>query len=407
MENEEREVILKKAEAGDPEAQFLFGCSCESRGKAKSAFKWFAKSADKGYAKAQWKMACYYDMGAGVDKDSSKAFAWAMKAAEQNDDCAMNYVGYTYREGIVVEQDLQQAKHWLTKAAEMGNRNARYNLKHFDEDPSERKERISSDDVEHIELTPENYKDYLPLDFVAVSYAEAGAMGIEGDVTMISFDKKIYSLNYLYNDWGRHVVPDIIESLGEDRHYVDLGMGNHLFVSESIWEDFDIEVNVDYLRRIYYRGWIDAVLNILQENDVQTYKTNIRITNIHIEEADEFFPSDIVAYFVSMPDADSESGVIIMVDKEACFYKINYYNEAWSKEELTKFIPEECFNVTVPDSWLCADLGAKKYLYVHKSIRDAFESTYIDCYDSGDFQLGKVWKEILNDVVHNMKTGNV
>lgn len=40
--------------------------------------------------------------------------------------------------------------------------------------------------MEFIELSKENYKDYLPLDIAAFSFAFAGAMGDAGGVVIIT-----------------------------------------------------------------------------------------------------------------------------------------------------------------------------------------------------------------------------
>lgn len=127
---------------------------------------------------------------------------------------------------------------------------------------SEKDDYIDPDDVERINLTPDNFEDYSPLVLVALSVAEPGAMGIEGDITMVSSDKKIYTLNYLYEDWDEDIISSVKDMLGHYYHEVDLGMGNGLYVSDSIWEDFSLSVDEDTLQRMHYRTWIAVTLNI-------------------------------------------------------------------------------------------------------------------------------------------------
>lgn len=40
-----------------------------------------------------------------------------------------------------------------------------------------------------------NYKEYANLDVVAFSYAHGGAMGVGGEIIVITKDAKIYSMN--------------------------------------------------------------------------------------------------------------------------------------------------------------------------------------------------------------------
>ena len=51
-----------------------------------------------------------------------------------------------------------------------------------------------------INLKKSNYKKYIPLDIVALSYAEGGAMGCPGNVEIVTFDQNLYCFNYCYGD---------------------------------------------------------------------------------------------------------------------------------------------------------------------------------------------------------------
>ena len=79
--------LLRKAEAGDAEAQFNLGV-CYYRGQGIScdyvqAAYWLRKAAEQGDAPAQCKLGLLYAQGIGVGKDKVQAIYWLEKAAEQ------------------------------------------------------------------------------------------------------------------------------------------------------------------------------------------------------------------------------------------------------------------------------------------------------------------------------------
>lgn len=90
--------------------------------------KWFKKSAENGFAKAQNKLGECYESGKGVPEDQSEAVKWLRKAAEQGYAEAQKNVGHRYRKGEGVEKDLVEAAKWYRKAAEQGNDSAQWFL---------------------------------------------------------------------------------------------------------------------------------------------------------------------------------------------------------------------------------------------------------------------------------------
>ena len=79
--------LEKKAEAGDPYAQFNLG-NAYYKGNGvpqdyKEAVKWYTKSANQGVADAQCNLASCYEKGEGVTQDIEEAVKWWKKAAEQ------------------------------------------------------------------------------------------------------------------------------------------------------------------------------------------------------------------------------------------------------------------------------------------------------------------------------------
>ncbi|MGD0258348.1 MAG: hypothetical protein ABSD29_00820 [Verrucomicrobiota bacterium] len=94
------------------------------------AAKWFRKSAESGYAKAQDRLAWCFADGKGVPQDDREAFNWFRKAAEQGFADAQNQLGVGYAEGFGVGKDPKKALQWFRKAAEAGDVGGQRNLGH-------------------------------------------------------------------------------------------------------------------------------------------------------------------------------------------------------------------------------------------------------------------------------------
>ena len=123
-----------------------------------------------------------------------------------------------------------------------------------------------------ISLSKQNYTNYLPLDPIAFSYAEGGAMGSPGQIIIIDTNNNIYDF-YIYdfeNDIIKLIIPILFECqfgmFGHDIptsgwHNLYLGMGNHLMVKESIFHEFYPKA-VEYNEEpgVLYQKWIDLVL---------------------------------------------------------------------------------------------------------------------------------------------------
>ena len=67
------------------------------------AFNWFMKSAEQGYAPAQYKVGVSYAYGEGTEKDLKNALYWYEKAAEQGHAIAQRNLGSMYQSGNGVE----------------------------------------------------------------------------------------------------------------------------------------------------------------------------------------------------------------------------------------------------------------------------------------------------------------
>lgn len=123
-----------------------------------------------------------------------------------------------------------------------------------------------------ITITEENYIQYLPLNSIAFSFAEGGAMGSPGQVVIVDENSNIYCfwLQSLERDTAKRIIHPLFECqfgmFGSSKpapgwHYFYLGMGNHLLVTNSLYDKFYSEVQ-GYLNRpaLLYQRWIKLVI---------------------------------------------------------------------------------------------------------------------------------------------------
>lgn len=107
----------------------LLDCKMEPQ----TALKWYAKSADQGYAEAELALSHWYLTGTPataledpehindyivIKPSEPDAFYWAERAALQGLPKAQYTLGYYYEEGVGVEADLGAALLWYRRAAE-------------------------------------------------------------------------------------------------------------------------------------------------------------------------------------------------------------------------------------------------------------------------------------------------
>jgi hypothetical protein len=137
--------------------------------------------------------------------------------------------------------------------------------------------------MEFIELLKENYKDYLPLDIAAFSFAFAGAMGDAGGVVIITTDGQVYYFNYVEQDFSGDDVDAILPILAQcdlpifgdtDRvpegwRHISLGAGNNLLMQNQYVELFfkmheEYEKTVDEIDGCLYRSWLKIMLEIVK-----------------------------------------------------------------------------------------------------------------------------------------------
>ena len=120
--------ILKRAEAGNPDAQNQLGVFySEGRGVPQNyheAKDWFKKAADQGHADAQVNLGTLYSLGQGATFSDQMAMFWFQKAAEQRNALAFAKLGMMYEHGRGVPQSLVDAHMWYNLSAAYGEKRA-------------------------------------------------------------------------------------------------------------------------------------------------------------------------------------------------------------------------------------------------------------------------------------------
>ena len=87
------------------------------------------KSANQGYAPAQFYLAKLYENGeGGVAKDMAQARTWTERAAQGGERKAMHNLGLYYFEGTGGSTNQTTAAQWFRKAADLGLTDSQYNL---------------------------------------------------------------------------------------------------------------------------------------------------------------------------------------------------------------------------------------------------------------------------------------
>lgn len=124
--------LRKSAELGYADAQYnLSLVYFEGRGVTQdyvAAAVWCRKAAEQGLAEAQYNLGISYWNALGVGQDYGVAATWYRKAAEQGYADAQNMLGLCYYQGKGVEQNYEESVKWAYKAAEQGLAVAQYNL---------------------------------------------------------------------------------------------------------------------------------------------------------------------------------------------------------------------------------------------------------------------------------------
>lgn len=92
--------------------------------------KWFERSAEAGFAPAQYSIGSLYEKGIGVKRDIARAADWYVKAAAQGNARAMHNLAVINAMGNPpeVQPDIEKAIGWFEKAADFGVKDSQFNL---------------------------------------------------------------------------------------------------------------------------------------------------------------------------------------------------------------------------------------------------------------------------------------
>ena len=131
MTEKDLKQIIKMANSGDPKAQFVLGFSyaygLDVPKSIKRAVSWYKKSAEQGFAMAQFQLGVIYSLG-DSQPDYVKAVKWYNLSAEQGYSGAQYNLGVMYAKGLGIDQDYKKATELYEKAANQGHLEAQFNL---------------------------------------------------------------------------------------------------------------------------------------------------------------------------------------------------------------------------------------------------------------------------------------
>lgn len=114
-------LSVSNAYASDASDMYYSGVKAYGSKDYEGAIKWFNKSANDGYAPAQYRLGAMLSSGRGFKRDDRKAAMWFEKAAKQGYDPAVYKLGLVYLSGSGVKRDLAEAYTWFYKSAKSGN----------------------------------------------------------------------------------------------------------------------------------------------------------------------------------------------------------------------------------------------------------------------------------------------
>lgn len=110
---------MKAAELDDAYGQYMIGKYYSTQDYKKKINKklmvaWYKKSAEQGYADAQYELGGLYKLGNGVEKDEKKALDLLVKAAKQGQESALFDVGSWYIDADQVYKEKHPVPDFLT-----------------------------------------------------------------------------------------------------------------------------------------------------------------------------------------------------------------------------------------------------------------------------------------------------
>lgn len=116
------------AAPADAVARFQFAKQLLDGGQRSEGIEQLRRSADAGYAPAQYRLAKFYEHGDGVEADLTVARQWSERAASSGNVRAMHDLGVYFARGDGGRRDEAAAFRWFRQAAEFGVSDSQYNL---------------------------------------------------------------------------------------------------------------------------------------------------------------------------------------------------------------------------------------------------------------------------------------
>lgn len=129
------EWLTRSANRGYAPAQYKLGYifyagpnlyDCLSQVPEK-AYLWYSKAAEQNHVEAQYELAMLYNPETGFKRyaDKAKYLQWMQKAADLGYAQAQYTLGHMYEQGNAVQRNLEQAMQWYEKAALQGHASAK------------------------------------------------------------------------------------------------------------------------------------------------------------------------------------------------------------------------------------------------------------------------------------------
>ncbi len=127
-------ALREAAAAGDPLALYVVaenltaGTNGNAAGDLGAALTWYERSAELGFAPAQYRAGNFHEKGFGTPRDVETAKTWYQLAAEQGNASAMHNLAVLFASGVDGQPDYDSAARWFMSAAELGVRDSQFNL---------------------------------------------------------------------------------------------------------------------------------------------------------------------------------------------------------------------------------------------------------------------------------------
>lgn len=115
---------VRRAEAGDTEAQEALAVALEQAGRPSEAASWLQQAADAGRASAVARLGLWRLVGFGLPAAPTRGVADIFQAARENDPLGLALASVVTAGGVGVRRDVPAALSWLARTAVLGDSHA-------------------------------------------------------------------------------------------------------------------------------------------------------------------------------------------------------------------------------------------------------------------------------------------